>query len=402
MLREGVEDFRKDRASAAIFLKADGAAWSPGETLVQKDLADTLRAISERGTDGFYKGRVAAALVAASRAGNGIIVQADLDKYQTRELAPIECDYRSLRVISAPPSSSGGVTLCQMLHVLEGYPLRELGFGSAQALHYEIEAMRRALRRSQLLSRRSGVRRRIRSTQLLDRRYAERIRASIDPKRAGASSKISPGIASHEGAHTTHYSIADKSGNAVAVTYTLNDWFGARVTAGGTGVLLNNEMDDFTAKPGVPNMYGLVQGDANRIEPGKRPLSSMTPTIVSRRRQASDDRRHARRQPHHHRRPAHDTQRHRLRHGHSGSGRCAALSPAMAARSDECREVHAEPGYASHPGRAWGTSSPNRSRTITSQRFSSGRPALRAQPVGKNRFYGAIDPRRNTGLAMGY
>ena len=149
-----------------------------------------------------------------------------------------------------------------MLHVLEGYPLRELGFGSAQALHYEIEAMRRAfVDRNFYLGDPAFVKNPI--DKLLDRRYAERIRASIDPKRAGASSKISPGIASHEGVHTTHYSIADKSGNAVAVTYTLNDWFGARVTAGGTGVLLNNEMDDFTAKPGVPNMYGLVQGDAN-------------------------------------------------------------------------------------------------------------------------------------------
>jgi len=168
-----------------------------------------------------------------------------------------------------------------MLNILEGYPLREYGYASARAVHFEIEAMRHAyVDRNHLLGDPAFVDNP--TERLLDKRYAETLRSQIDPQRAGNSAQLKPGIAAREGAHTTHYSIADRFGNAVAVTYTLNDWFGARVTAAGTGVLLNNEMDDFTAKAGVANMYGLVQSDTNRIEPGKRPLSSMTPTIVTR------------------------------------------------------------------------------------------------------------------------
>jgi gamma-glutamyltranspeptidase/glutathione hydrolase len=183
--------------------------------------------------------------------------------------------------VSAPPPSSGGIVLCEILNILEGYPLGEYGYGSARAVHFEIEAMRHAyVDRNHLLGDPTFVQNPV--SQLLDRNYAAGIRLRIDPQRATDSRKLRPGIEVSEGRHTTHYSIADGYGNAVAVTYTLNDWFGARVTAASTGVLLNNEMDDFTAKPGVPNLYGLVQGEANRIEPGKRPLSSMTPTIVVR------------------------------------------------------------------------------------------------------------------------
>ena len=181
-----------------------------------------------------------------------------------------------------PPPSSGGVVLCEMLNILEGYPLRDYGFGSARAVHFEIEAMRHAyVDRNHLLGDPAFVRNPL--EQLLDKGYAQKIRVadrSAARRQFGGSS--SRALPAREGTHTTHYSIADRFGNAVAVTYTLNDWFGARVTAAGTGVLLNNEMDDFTAKAGVPNLYGLVQGEANKIEPGKRPLSSMTPTIVTR------------------------------------------------------------------------------------------------------------------------
>jgi len=280
MLREGTEDFRKDAPTAAIFLDR-GQPFVAGQKLVQGDLARTLRNVSARGSDGFYKGETAAALVAASKTGGGIITQADLDGYKVREMPPLECDYRGFHIVSAPPPSSGGVVLCEMLNILEGYPLANYGWGSARAVHYEIEAMRHSyVDRNFLLGDPDFVKNPL--AQLLDKQYAAGIRATIDPQRAGNSAALKPGIEVREGTHTTHYSIADKFGNAISVTYTLNDWFGARVTAKGTGVLLNNEMDDFTSKAGVPNLYGLVQGEANRIEPGKRPLSSMTPTIVLR------------------------------------------------------------------------------------------------------------------------
>jgi gamma-glutamyltranspeptidase / glutathione hydrolase len=280
MLWEATDDFRKDPASAAIFLKS-GQPFQPGDTLKQPDLARTLRRVRVSGHAGFYKGETAALLVASSQKGGGILSQADLDAYDVRELPPVECDYRGLRIVSAPPPSSGGIVICEILNVLEGYPLSEYGWGSARALHVQIEAMRQAyIDRNQLLGDQRFVKNPL--SQMLSKEYAKHIRAGIDPKRAGISNKLVPGAGFNEGNHTTHYSIADQYGNAVAVTYTLNDWFGARVTAAGTGMLLNNEMDDFTAKVGVPNLYGLVQGENNKIEPGKRPLSSMSPTIVTR------------------------------------------------------------------------------------------------------------------------
>ena len=248
---------------------------------MQQDLAATLRQISEAGAAGFYKGPVARAIVASSSAGEGIITQADLDQYTTRELAPVECDYRGYHIVSAPPPSSGGVIVCEILNILEGYPLQGLGFRSAQAVHVPDRGDAPRLRRPQQLSRRSRLRQepaRPPAGQGLRREDPRRDRPAARP---AISKDLKPGVAPHEGSNTTHYSIVDSKGNAVAVTYTLNDWFGAKVTAGGTGVLLNDEMDDFTAKLGVPNIYGLVQGEANAIAPGKRPLSSMTPTIVT-------------------------------------------------------------------------------------------------------------------------
>ncbi|MES2069627.1 MAG: gamma-glutamyltransferase [Pseudomonadota bacterium] len=280
MLLTATEDFRKDAPSAAIFLNK-GEPYKPGQTLVQKDLARTLQQISRNGADGFYKGPVAKAIVAASQGGKGILAQADLDQYQVRELAPVECDYRGYHIVSAPPPSSGGVVICEILNVVEAYPLKELGYGSAQGVHYQIEAMRHAyVDRNSYLGDPDFVKNPL--DRLLDKNYAAKIRAAIDPAKAGVSKDIKPGVAPHEGSNTTHYSIVDQAGNAVSVTYTINDWFGAKVTAAQTGVLLNDEMDDFTSKIGVPNMYGLVQGEANAIAPGKRPLSSMAPTIVTR------------------------------------------------------------------------------------------------------------------------
>ena len=274
------DDFKDDPATAAIFLNK-GQPYKAGDRLVQKDLAKTLRLIAQRGPDAFYAGPIAEAIAASSAMGNGIITKADLQQYKVRELAPIECDYRGYHIVSAPPPSSGGVVICEILNVLEGYPLKDLGFRSAQAVHYQIEAMRHAyVDRNSYLGDPDFVKNPL--DRLLDKRYAEKIRAAIDPAKAGVSRDLKPGVPPHEGANTTHYSIVDSEGNAVSVTYTLNDWFGAKVTAAKTGILLNDEMDDFTAKLGVPNLYGLVQGEANSITPGKRPLSSMSPTIVSR------------------------------------------------------------------------------------------------------------------------
>lgn len=275
LLAEATEDFRKDPAAAAVFLKRDGLPLEAGDRLVQKDLARTLKAIAVKGPSGFYQGPVAEALITANRNGGGLLSKADLIQYSPRRMPPIESDYRGYRVLAAPPPSSGGVAICEMLNILEGYPLKEWGFRSAKAVHYQIEAMRHAyMDRNTYLGDPDFVKNPV--ARLIDKGYAAEIRAAIKPDKAGDSTKIKPGAPPHEGSNTTHYSIADHWGNAVAVTYTINDWFGARVMAGGTGVLLNDEMDDFTSKPGEPNIYGLVQGEANAIAPGKRPLSSMS------------------------------------------------------------------------------------------------------------------------------
>jgi gamma-glutamyltranspeptidase / glutathione hydrolase len=273
-------DFKDDAATAAIFLNR-GQPFKAGERLVQKDLSKTLIQIAQRGPDAFYQGPIADAIAASSAAGKGIITKADLQQYKVRELAPVECDYRGYHIVSAPPPSSGGAVICEILNILEGYPLNDLGFRSAQAVHYQIEAMRHAyVDRNSYLGDPDFVKNPL--DRLLDKGYAKKLRAAIDPAKAGVSRELKAGVPPHEGINTTHYSIVDNQGNAVAVTYTLNELFGARVIATNTGILLNDEMDDFTVKPGVPNLYGLVQGQANSIAPGKRPLSSMSPTIVSR------------------------------------------------------------------------------------------------------------------------
>ena len=400
MLRTATADFQKDPASGAIFLNM-GEPYAVGQMLVQKDLANTLRTISDSGSDGFYKGTVGKAIVTASEAGRGLIRQADLDQYTTREMAPIECDYRGYRVVSAPPPSSGGVVICEVLNVLEAYPLKELGFRSAQAVHYQIEAMRHAyVDRNSYLGDPDFVKNPI--PRLLDKNYAAKIRAAINPSKAGVSKDIKPGVEPHEGSNTTHYSIVDKAGNAVSVTYTLNDWFGAKVTVPGTGVLLNNEMDDFTVKIGVPNLYGLVQGEANAIAPGKRPLSSMSPTIVS----------NAEGKP-------------VMVVGTPGGSRIiTAVLHTIINVIDYGMNVQ-EAVDAPRFHQQWLPDvtnvenfalSPDTTKMLTDMGHKLGAPqpanhlaailvgapTLGGKPVGANRFYGANDPRRNTGLALGY
>ncbi|MDG4882828.1 gamma-glutamyltransferase [Mesorhizobium sp. WSM4884] len=269
----------KDPAAAAIFLKPDGKPYGIGERLTQPDLAASLSAISEKGPDAFYKGAIADAIVKASGAKGGILAKGDFEQYAVRELKPATCSYRGYEIISSPPPSSGGVIICEILNVLEGYPLSYLGAGSAETVHVMVEAMRHAyVDRNSALGDPDFVDNPV--SKLLDKGYAKEIREKIDPFRAGVSKDLMPkGFG--ESKETTHYSIIDKDGNAVAVTYTLNGSFGAGVVADGTGILLNNEMDDFTQKPGVPNLYGLVQGEANAIQPKKTPLSSMSPTIVT-------------------------------------------------------------------------------------------------------------------------
>jgi gamma-glutamyltranspeptidase / glutathione hydrolase len=278
VLSEGNAAFRTQDNISRVFLN-NGEPLRPGQPLVQKDLARTLRAISDGGTQAFYHGEIAAAVVAASTANGGVLTREDFAGYTVTESQPVTCSYRGYSVISAPPPSSGGVTLCEMLRVLEGYPLKTLGFHSSQSVHLLTEAMRHAYRdRNALLGDPAFVNNPVQ--RLLSEAHVQAIRAQIKPHQAGVSSTAGASAAAREHATTTHYSIIDHAGNAVSVTFTINDSFGAKVIAGDTGFFLNDEMDDFTAKPGAPNLYGLVQGEANAIAPGKRPLSSMTPTIV--------------------------------------------------------------------------------------------------------------------------
>ena len=278
VLAEGTKAFHGQANVAAIFLK-NGEPFAPGDRLIQKDLAATLRAISAGGPDAFYHGAIPAAVGAASHAHGGLLTAEDFAAYTVTETAPVTCPYRGYTVVSAPPPSSGGVTLCEMLQILQGYPLQALGFHSSGSVHVMTEAMRHAYRdRNTYLGDPAFIDNP--TARLLSESYAQSIRAHIQADRATPSAKLAGLAAADEHATTTHYSVVDHLGNAVAVTYTINDSFGAKVIAGSTGFFLNDEMDDFTAKPGVPNMFGLVQGKANAVAPGKRPLSSMTPTLV--------------------------------------------------------------------------------------------------------------------------
>jgi gamma-glutamyltranspeptidase / glutathione hydrolase len=399
LLQRAASALRQDPPSAAIFLR-DGQPYRAGERLVQHDLGRTLRLIAGHGAAGFYRGPVADAIAASSRAGHGLITRADLEGYRPRELAPVECDYRGYHVVSAPPPSAGGTIVCEILNVLEGYPLRELGFRSAQAVHYQIEAMRHAyVDRNSALGDPAFVHNPL--GRLLDKAYAAKIRAAIDPAKAGVSAALGAAVPPHEGTNTTHYSIVDDAGNAVAVTYTLNDWFGAKVTAAGTGVVLNDEMDDFAVKPGVPNLYGLVEGEVNAIAPGKRPLSSMAPTIVTRDGKTV------------------------LVLGTPGGSRIITAVVHTIVNVIDYGMTIQEAVDAPRFHQQWqpeATSlepfalSPDTLKILqgmghffVAARPSNhvdailvGAPALQALPVGANRYYGANDPRGHTGLALGY
>jgi gamma-glutamyltranspeptidase/glutathione hydrolase len=269
----------QDRATAAIFLPG-GAPLKPGDRLRQPALAATLARISQDGPAAMYHGPIGADIVAASHAGGGILTQGDLDHYKVRELPPVECDYRGYHIISAPPPSSGGVTMCEIFGILQGYDLAAMGFHSAAEVHVLVEAMRHAYRdRNNRLGDPDFVKNPV--AELIDPAYAASVRKQIDPERATPSASLDAAAPAHEGSNTTQFSIVDQAGNAVSVTYTLNEWFGSGHVAGGTGIVMNDEMDDFSAKPGNANMFGLIQGKPDAIQPGKTPLSSMSPTIVT-------------------------------------------------------------------------------------------------------------------------
>ena len=271
----------------------NGDYYKPGEIFRQPDLARTLERIASN-PDDFYHGSLARELAAAMQKGGGLITTDDLAHYEVKEREPIRGTYRGYDVISAPPPSSGGTVLVESLNILEGYDLAKLESRSAESIHFTVEAFRRAFfDRAEFLGDPDFSK--VPVSQLIDKRYAAAWRENIAPDHASPSKDLKrpavfsaleqyaalhPPSVPHEGNHTTHYSVIDSEGNAVAVTTTINDWFGSRVTADGLGFLLNDEMDDFSSKPGVPNADGLIQGAANEIGPGKRPLSSMTPTIV--------------------------------------------------------------------------------------------------------------------------
>lgn len=266
--------------SAEIFYPNDGKNLSVGQRLVQKDLAESLRRVSKAGSKGFYEGETAEKLVAAVQEAGGIMTLDDLKAYKVMEREPVRGSYRGLEVVSMPPPSSGGIHIIQMLNVLEHFPMGELGHNSAQSIHFMAETMKRAYAdRSEYLGDPDFVTVPVKA--LTSKAYGDAIAKTIAANKATPSDDIKPGkLGPYESDQTTHYSVVDKWGNAVSNTYTLNFSYGSGMVAKGTGILLNNEMDDFAAKPGSPNGYGLLGGDANAVEPQKRPLSSMSPTIV--------------------------------------------------------------------------------------------------------------------------
>ncbi|WP_333896436.1 gamma-glutamyltransferase [Mixta calida] len=266
--------------SRAIFFKPDGAPYQKGERLVQKNLAHSLSLIAQQGPDAFYKGAIADEIVAEMAGNGGLIGKADLANYRAIERQPIGGSYRGYQVFSMPPPSSGGIHIVQILNILENFDLAKMGFGSADAIQVMAEAEKYAYAdRSEYLGDPDFVK--VPWQALTSKAYAKSLAQQIDVAKARPSDQIKPGkLEPYESNQTTHFSVVDKQGNAVAVTYTLNTNFGSGIVAGKSGILLNNEMDDFSARPGTPNVYGLVGGEANAIQPGKRPLSSMSPTIV--------------------------------------------------------------------------------------------------------------------------
>lgn len=269
-------------ASLKAFYKPDGSPWVEGDRLVQPDLARTLSLIASDGPDAFYRGPIADLVAREMAAAGGLITKADLAAYRPAERAPVTGTYHGYRVVSMPPPSSGGVGLIELLNILEPYPLAEYGPNTPRTMHLMIEAERRVYAdRAEWLGDPDFIK--VPVTGLISKSYAARLRASIDQSRATPSADVRAGApVDFEPAETTHYSVVDAEGNAVSTTTTLNGGFGNAETVAGAGFLLNNEMDDFSARPNSPNMFGLLGGSANAVAPGKRMLSSMTPTIVTR------------------------------------------------------------------------------------------------------------------------
>lgn len=278
-LQEETETLGKWESSKKIFFKNDRPLVA-GERLVQADLANSLRQIAQQGAKAFYEGEIAQKIVAEMEKHNGLITLEDMKGYQSVERKPIVGEYRGYKIVTMPPPSSGGIHLVQILNMLENYSLVDSGSNSAETIHYLAETMKLAYAdRSEYLGDPDFVK--IPVTGLTSKDYAKELIKAIDPDKARPAAEIKPGKPQpYESDQTTHYSVMDKAGNAVAVTYTLNLNFGSGIVAEGTGILLNNEMDDFSAKPGVANAFGLIGGDANAVEGKKRPLSSMTPTLV--------------------------------------------------------------------------------------------------------------------------
>ncbi len=277
----GKENLINYATSRAIFYKADGKPYQKGDRLVQKNLARSLQLIAQQGADAFYKGRIADEIAGEMAQHGGLIGKADLAAYRAVERKPVSGTYRGYEVFSMPPPSSGGIHIVQILNILENFDLTKWGFGSADAMQVMAEAEKYAYAdRSEYLGDPDFVK--VPQQALTSKAYARTLAQQIDVSKARPSSEIKPGkLAPYESNQTTHFSVVDKAGNAVAVTYTLNTYFGSGIVAGNSGILMNNEMDDFSAKPGTPNVYGLVGGEANAIQPAKRPLSSMSPTIVA-------------------------------------------------------------------------------------------------------------------------
>ena len=264
------------------FLHADGSDYKTGEIFVQSDLAETLKRIASEGPKGFYEGKTAELIEADMKANDGIITKEDLAKYEVKWREPSTAMYRGYKIVSMCPPSSGGAIIAEILNVMENADMRTLWAASpAQAIHIMAEAMRQAYAdRSEYMGDPDFVN--VPVAELTSKEYAKKIFERINPNKATPSDNVRPGLTPlKEGTNTTHYSVVDKFGNAVAITYTINESWGSGAAVDGAGFLLNNEMDDFSVKPGVPNVYGLVGGDANAIEPYKRPLSSMSPSIVS-------------------------------------------------------------------------------------------------------------------------
>ena len=279
-VKSAQERLFKFEAGKKKFLKADGSFYEPGDTYVQPELAETLKRIEQDGVKGFYEGETADLIVAEMQRGDGLITLDDLKNYEPQVRKPVHGSYRGYDVYSMSPPSSGGTHIVQILNVLEKYPIGNLGHNSAKTIHLMAEAMTRAYAdRSKYLGDTDFVD--VPLDGIISKEYAATLRAQIDPNFASNSQDILPGDpVGYESNETTHFSIADKFGNVVSNTYTINFSYGSGIVVEGAGFLLNNEMDDFSAKPGVPNAYGLLGGEANKIEPNKRMLSSMSPTIV--------------------------------------------------------------------------------------------------------------------------